>query len=104
MFTCVIPLTRKDVDLRNHEAVRDLFERISPAHVFHAAATVYGLGGNMAYQGKSILDNTRINTAVIDAAFHSGARKITVMGTNAIYPWPPTLPYHEDFIFDGRPH
>lgn len=107
-FTCVASVTRKDIDLRDQRAVHDLFERIGgargPFHVFHAAATVYGLGGNMANQGKSILDNTLINTAVIDAAHRSGCRKITVMGTNAIYPWPAKLPYDESDIFNGRPH
>jgi GDP-L-fucose synthase len=109
-FTCVIPITRDDVDqvdLRDHKAVHDLFERIGgdrgPFYVFHAAATVYGLGGNMANQGKSILDNTLINTAVIDAAQRSGCRKITVMGTNAAYPWPTPLPFKEENLYNGRP-
>src|ERR1035437_8309241 len=104
LFTCVVPLTRDDCDLRDQDDVHELFNRIKPAHIFHAAATVYGLGGNMANQGKSILDNTLINTAVIDAAHMCGSvKKITVMGTNAIYPWPPQLPYSETTIFDGRP-
>lgn len=104
-FTCVMGLTRADVDLRNHAAVAKMFKMIKPAHIFHAAATVYGLGGNLAFQSKSILDNTLINTAVIDAAHTCGSvKKITVMGTNAVYPWPPQLPYREETIFDGRPH
>ena len=103
-FTCVVPLTRDDIDLRNHAPVAQLFETIRPAHIFHAAATVYGLGGNMANQGKAFLDNTLINTAVVDAAHMCGTvKKITVMGTNCIYPYPPVLPYSETTIFDGRP-
>jgi GDP-L-fucose synthase len=103
-FTCVVPLTRDDVDLRNHGLTAAMFRRIQPAHVFHAAATVYGLGGNMANQGKAFLDNTLINTAVIDAAKKCGSvKKITVMGTNCVYPYPPELPYRESTIFDGRP-
>jgi GDP-L-fucose synthase len=103
-FTCVIPLTRADVDLRNHMLVGELFKTIKPRHVFHAAATVYGLGGNIKHQGKSILDNTLINTAVIDAAQKCGSvRKITVMGTNAAYPWPTPLPFKEENMYDGRP-
>src|ERR1035437_8190647 len=105
LFTCVIPITREDEDLRDHEAVGLMFQCIKPEHVFHAAATVYGIGGNMAFQAKSILENTLINTAVIDAAHTCGSvKKITVMGTNAIYPWPTPLPYSETTIFDGRPH
>jgi len=102
-FTCVVPITRADCDLTNHRAVNEVFNRIMPRYVFHAAATVYGLGGNMANQGKSILDNTLINTAVIDAARRTDVRKITVMGTNAAYPWPTPLPFKEENLYNGRP-
>jgi GDP-L-fucose synthase len=103
-FTCVIPITRDDCDLRNWGNTNSLFLRIKPYHVFHAAATVYGLGGNMAFQAKSILENTQINTNVIDAAHKCGSlRKITVMGTNAAYPWPTEVPFKEENIYNGRP-
>lgn len=104
MHTCVIGLTRGTVDLRSHDHVCEVFDRIKPDYVFHAAATVYGIVGNMKNQGKSFLDNTLINTSVIDASYRFGAKKIVVMGTNAVYPWPPELPYREETIFNGRPH
>jgi GDP-L-fucose synthase len=103
-FTCVIPVTRNDCDLRNWGDTNGLFLRIKPHHVFHAAATVYGLGGNLEFQGKSLLENTQINTNVIDAARCCGSvRKITVMGTNAAYPWPTELPFKEENLYNGRP-
>jgi len=103
-FTCVVPLTRDEVDLTEHGWVKEVFETIKPRHIFHAAATVYGLGGNLAFQGKSILDNTLINTAVISAAHTCGTvKKITVMGTNAAYPWPTPLPFKEENLYNGRP-
>lgn len=104
MFTCVIPITHQDVDLRNHEKTLETLCRIRPEYVVHTAATVYGLQGNMDNQGKSIFDNTLINTNVIDASHQAGVKKIVAMGTNAVYPWPPKLPYKEETIFDGRPH
>jgi GDP-L-fucose synthase len=103
-YTCVVPVTRGVCDLKNHGMVAETFRRIGPEYVFHAAATVYGLGGNMRNQGKSFLENTLINTAVIDAAQKCGVKKFIAMGTNAVYPWPPVLPYREETIFDGRPH
>jgi GDP-L-fucose synthase len=103
-FTCVIPITRDDCDLRNWGDTNALFLRIKPYHVFHAAATVYGLGGNLAFQGRSLLENTQINTNVIDAAHKClSVRKITVMGTNAAYPWPTELPFKEENLYNGRP-
>jgi GDP-L-fucose synthase len=103
-FTCVIPLTRNECDLTDMIETRQTFMRTRPRHIFHAAATVYGLGGNMANQAKTCRDNTLINTHVIDAAHLCGSvRKITVMGTNAAYPWPTLLPFKEEQIYNGRP-
>jgi GDP-L-fucose synthase len=104
MFTCVVSLTRDDVDLRDYEEVHKKFALIQPDYVFHAAATVYGLGGNMRNQAKSFLENTQINTNVVDACYRVGVKKTIVMGTNAIYPDPAVLPYREGNIFNGRPH
>ncbi len=102
-FTCVVPLTRADVDLRDINDTVATIARIAPRHIFHAAATVYGLGGNMANQGKALFDNTLINTSVVHAAHQCKARKITVMGTNAAYPWPTEVPFKEENIYNGRP-
>lgn len=104
-YESVFPITRKMTDLRNPDDTLDRFVQLKPEYIFHAAATVYGLQGNMDNQFKSIMDNTMINTNVIGAA-HAirTVKKIVAMGTNAIYPWPADLPYREDTIFDGRPH
>lgn len=103
-FTNVAALTHKDCDLTNASRTYDVFRGVRPKHVFHAAATVYGIKGNMDNQGKSFLENTRINSNVIDAARVVGVEKITAMGTGAVYPAPPkSLPLKESEIFDGRP-
>ena len=100
----VVPMTRKDADLRDAAQTMRFFDRVKPEYVFHAAATVYGLGGNMKFQAKSIFENTLVNTNVIQCSYLVGVKKFIAMGTNAIYPWPPVLPYREETIFDGRPH
>lgn len=104
LYTCVIPLGRKDLDLRDAAEVQSKFSLIKPKYVFHAAATVYGIGGNLKNQAKSIYDNTLINTNVIHACHTTGVEKLTVMGTNAIYPETAFVPYREKDIFNGRPH
>lgn len=101
----VVEATRQEVDLRDPTETRRFFGRAKPTYVFHAAATVYGLGGNLKYQAKSIYDNTMINVNVIDACYQAASVKhIVAMGTNATYPDPAVLPYREETIFDGRPH
>jgi GDP-L-fucose synthase len=103
LHTRVVGLTRRDCDLMDRAATEAVFLRIRPQHVFHAAARVYGIGGNMANQAKSFLENTLINTNVIEASQLVGVEKITVMGTNCIYPSPAVLPFQEHTVFDGRP-
>ncbi len=101
----VVGLRRADCDLLDVVATFAEFERRRPDHVFHAAARVYGLGGSMKHQGSSFYENVMINTNVVEASRRAGARKVTVMGTGAVYPFPsPGLPLKEDMIFLGRPH
>lgn len=101
----VVPLKRADCDLLDTPATFAFLERSRPDHVFHAAARVYGLGGSMKHQGASFYDNCVINENVIEGSRRAGARKVTAMGTGAVYPFPsPGLPLKEDMIFLGRPH
>jgi GDP-L-fucose synthase len=101
----VIPLARADCDLVDPSATFAAFERRRPDHIFHAAARVYGIMANLKNQGALFYDNCMMNTNVIEASRRAGARKITVMGTGSVYPFPsPGLPLKEDMIFMGRPH
>ena len=101
----VIPLTRADCDLVDTSATFAAFERRRPDHVFHAAARVHGIMGNLKNQGPVFYENSMMNTNVVEASRRAGVRKITVMGTGAVYPFPsPGLPLKEDMIFRGRPH
>ena len=101
----VMGIGRKEVDLLDLRAVRAAFKDIKPTHVFHSAARVYGIIGNMNNPGQSFFENIQINTHVIEAAREVGVKKITAMGTGCIYPYPPVhTPLYEGDAFMGRPH
>ena len=102
--TCVVPVTRADADLRHPDEALELFTVVKPDVVFHAAATVYGLQGNMDNQFKAVMDNTMINTAVVGSAHALRVKHFIAMGTNAVYPASSPVPYRVETIFDGRPH
>lgn len=102
-FSHIFAAMREDADLLNPDETLRLFKNVKPEFVFHAAALVYGLQGNIDNQGRSIYENTLINTNVIHAANWVGVQKIIAMGSNCVYPTPPILPYREETIFDGRP-
>lgn len=101
----VVALGREDCDLLDRQATVSTFEAYKPKYVFHAAARVYGILGNMKNQALSFRDNVVINTNVVEASHLSSVDKITVMGTGAVYPFPSPGPLlKEDMIFMGRPH
>lgn len=101
----IIEVGRGNCDLTDTQATRRCFQESAPDYVFHEAARVYGIMGNMKNKALSFYDNVMINTNVVDASQKVGVKKITVMGTGAIYPYPsPGLPLREDMIFMGEPH
>lgn len=103
-YSDLILLTREHCDLTNFEAVKSIFLDTEPDVVFHTAAAVYGIGGNLKNRGSIFLDNILINTHVIEASRLAGVKKIIAMGTVAAYPDPKITPVKEEQIWDGPPH
>jgi GDP-L-fucose synthase len=104
-YTNVCSLRSTDGDLTQWDAVRGLFARLAPAYVFHLAARVYGIRGNMENKGVAFRDNVLINTHVVEACRLCGVRKIVAMGSGCVYPYPsPGLPLKEDMVWQGKPH
>ena len=100
----VVALSSQNVDLRNEQNTLDVIKEIKPAVVYHLAARVYGIMGNLQNKGAAFLEKTRINTNVIEAAKEAGVRKIVAMGSSAVYSDSVTLPMTEEQIWDGPPH
>ena len=103
--TDLLPVGKDDCNLLIAEDVRKLFATHRPKYVFHAAAQVYGILGNMENMGKAFLNNVLINTNVIEACREFEVKKIVAVGTIAAYPQEfGQNPIKEDIIFNGRPH
>lgn len=100
----IIPLSRDACDLSIFTDVTSFFETTKPDIVFHLAASVYGIGGNVAKRGSIFLNNNLMNTHVIEASRQVGVKKIIAMGTIAAYPQDSVPPIKEESIWDGIPH
>ena len=101
----VVALSSKDCDLTDWLATLQFFREIRPSLVYHLAARVYGIMGNMQNKGLSFLDNIRINTNVVEACRQVGVEKIVAMGSGCVYPYPaPSRTLQEDMIWQGAPH
>ncbi len=103
-YSNLILLTRNLCDLRNFDAVKSFFFETEPNIVFHTAAAVFGIGGNLKNRGSIFLDNILVNTHVIEASRLAKVKKIIAMGTVAAYPETGKSPIRETQIWEGPPH
>ena len=98
-------INSKVCDLKNSKKCSYIFAKINPDYVFHLAARVYGIMGNLTHKTQSIHDNLLINTNVVEASRVNHVKKIIAMGSGCVYPYPsPRLPLNEKDIWMGEPH
>ncbi|MBC9208484.1 GDP-L-fucose synthase [Roseomonas aerophila] len=102
--TTTVAVSSQDADLTKFEQTLEMMERHRPTIVYHLAARVTGIMGNMRAQGQAYLDNVRMNTNVIEAARIAGVRKIVAMGSAAVYSDMVRLPMVEEEVWIGPPH
>ena len=100
----IISVDRVKCDLTDLCAVKKLFFEEKPDYVFHLAAAVYGIGGNLKNRGSVFLDNILINTHVVEASHLVEVKKIVAMGTIAAYPEAQAQLITEDLVWQGPPH
>lgn len=106
-FQCVVMTpSRQELDLLNGNSVSEYLNNSMPDYVFHLAAYVNGLGGNIANPIDSLEINDRINLNLLSAInFSSSVKKVFFAGTVASYGYPfERLPLVEGDIFKGEPH
>jgi GDP-L-fucose synthase len=101
--TDVVAPSSAEVDLRQPDQVRDLYERARPDLVVHLAARVGGIGANMARPSELYLDNLLMGTYVIEEARRHGTAKIVVAGTICSYPKHTPVPFRETSLWQGYP-
>jgi GDP-L-fucose synthase len=95
---------RADWDLLDERSAFALWQTFQPTIVFHLAAWVAGIQGNLAFAGQAFYDNARMNLNVVEAARRFGTRKVIAAGTTAAYPDGIALPMREDDLWAGPPH
>ena len=103
----VFGLLSSDCDLTDRFATQRWFKEVRPAYVFHCAARVRGIAGNMQNQSDGFLHNCLINTHVVEACEIFGVKKIVALGTVAMYPDAPIdseRGFCENEIWLGLPH
>ncbi len=91
-------------DLRDVAATQKLFAEVRPTHVIHLAARVGGVKANMDHVGEFFLDNTLINTNVLECARRAGVTRLVSALSSCIYPDGANTLLKEGDLHRGEPH
>ena len=104
-------LPREDVfyassltDLRYEKQTNWLFQDSKPEYVIHLAAKVGGVSYNKSNIADFYIDNSAINTNVLNAAKNFGVKKVISLLSTCIYPENGPFPLKEENIHLGEPH
>src|ERR1700761_6895820 len=97
----LIAVPRRELDLRDQQAVFNWFAKNRPEVVFFAAAKVGGIVANNTLRAEFIYDNLLQASTVIHAAHVNGVQKLMFLGSSCIYPKLASQPLREDSMLTG---
>lgn len=92
-----------DCDLRDPAACRRLMEAARPELVIHCAVDGGGIGYMRKHAAEVILNNTLMNTHVLDAAWRAGAERFVGLSSVCAYPRDAAVPMREEALWMGYP-
>jgi len=97
----ILTADRATLDLRERDAVHAWFAANRPDVVVLAAARVGGILTNASRPIDFLLDNLRIEAAVIEAAHRAEVAKLLFLGSSCIYPRLAEQPIREEALLTG---
>ena len=93
--------TRKELDLRDRQAVEQFLNAAKPEVVVIAAAKVGGIQANYQFPVEFLLENLEIQNTLVAASFLAGVEKLLFLGSSCIYPRLAPQPISEDALLTG---
>jgi GDP-L-fucose synthase len=85
-FTNLVGLPPSEPDLTDASAVEAFFAQTQPEYVFVVAGKSGGIAANQKYPAELMLDNLRVITHVIHAAYQYRAKKLLYLASSCVYP------------------
>jgi GDP-L-fucose synthase len=102
-YKSILALRSSQTDLRSINHVEKLLRTFHPDIVIHLAATVGGIGANMANPGTFFYDNMMMGLNLIECSRVAGVRKFIHVGTVCSYPKDCPTPFKESDLWNGYP-
>jgi GDP-L-fucose synthase len=97
-YTNLVGVSRKELDLKNQQAVQDFFAKEKPEVVIDAAAKVGGILANNNFPHQFLMENMQIQNNLIDTALQSCVEKFIFLGSSCIYPKLAPQPLKEEYL------
>ena len=97
----VISINRATCDLLDREATVEFIGKAKPEIVVDAAAKVGGIGANNTFPVEFLIDNTRIQSNLMEAAHLANVPRFVFLGSSCIYPRDCAQPIKEEYLLTG---
>lgn len=97
----ILTADRRNLDLRNPDAVEAWFSANRPEFVIVSAGTVGGILANATRPAEFLYDNLMIHASLIPAAHRHGVKKLLYLGSSCIYPRECPQPMKEEYLLTG---
>jgi GDP-L-fucose synthase len=93
----------KDYDLRERPQVDRMLAELAPQVVIHAAVDGGGIGYMRCHSGSVYLNNTLMNTHLLDACYRAQIEKFVGVSSVCAYPRDAPVPMREEDLWEGYP-
>ncbi len=100
-YSNLILRTHPELDLTEQDTVRNFFEKERPQYVFLAAGKVGGILSNNSFPAEFAYINLAIQANVIHSAWHTGVKRLLLLGSSCIYPRDCPQPMKEEYLLTG---
>ena len=97
----LVTASRDELDLRDEAQVRQFLGDQRVDAVVDAAAVVGGIEANRSHPYPFLMDNLRIQNALIQSSVELGIRRFVFLGSSCIYPKLADQPLKEEYLLTG---
>ena len=94
--------TKKQLDLRDQNKVKNFFKKNKIYAVINAAATVGGIAANDKCKANFIYDNLSIQSNIIHSCYKNKIKNLIFLGSSCIYPRDSKQPIKEEYLLSGN--
>ena len=101
-LTKVFHTSRKELNLEDQIKVTDYFKKNEIDEVYICAAHVGGIQANNDYPVDFLLNNLKLQNALIESCFKANITKLLFLGSSCIYPRLSDQPIQEKSLLNGQ--